>query len=79
MAHYFTCTLSFVSNSYFSGFLTGVLQNHARKVGISVDSLVFNFKVMTSKTDTEDSLGDLTQKLSIRDVAFTVSCPKIIN
>ncbi|CAG2255487.1 DNAH [Mytilus edulis] len=45
------------------GFLTGVLQNHARKVGISVDSLVFNFEVLTSKTDTEDSLGDLKQKL----------------
>ncbi|VDI17489.1 dynein heavy chain, axonemal [Mytilus galloprovincialis] len=53
------------------GFLTGVLQNHARKVGISVDSLVFNFEVLTSKTDTEDSLGDLKQKLSIREVAFT--------
>ncbi|CAC5424056.1 DNAH [Mytilus coruscus] len=53
------------------GFLTGVLQNHARKVGISVDSLVFNFQVLTSKTDTEDSLGDLKQKLSIKEVAFT--------
>lgn len=56
-----------------SGFLTGVLQNHARKVGISVDSLVFNFEVITSKTDSEDSLSDLRQKLCIKDVAFTVS------
>lgn len=56
-----------------SGFLTGVLQNHARKVGISVDSLVFNFEVITSKTDSEDSLSDLQQKLCIKDVAFTVS------
>ena len=56
-----------------SGFLTGVLQNHARKVGISVDSLVFNFEVITSNTDSEDSLSDLRQKLCIKDVAFTVS------
>ena len=56
-----------------SGFLTGVLQNHARKVGISVDSLVFNFEVITSNTDSEDSLSDLRKKLCIKDVAFTVS------
>ncbi len=35
----------------FLGFLTGVLQNHARKYNIPIDSLLFNFKM----TDVETS------------------------
>lgn len=52
------------------GFLTGVQQNHARKLGISVDSLVFNFHVKTKPTDTEESLSDLKHKHSIKITAF---------
>ncbi|KAH9496161.1 Dynein heavy chain 6, axonemal [Bulinus truncatus] len=33
------------------GFLTAVLQNHARKMGISVDSLFFRFEIMRSEPD----------------------------
>ncbi|KAJ8308264.1 hypothetical protein KUTeg_013138 [Tegillarca granosa] len=54
-------------------FLTGILQNHARKLGISVDSLVFNFEVKTSKHDTEETLNDLKHRTSIKDAAFTIS------
>ena len=54
------------------GFLTGVQQNHARKLGISVDSLVFNFHVKTKATDTEESLCDLKHKPAIRTAAFKV-------
>lgn len=54
------------------GFLTGVQQNHARKLGISVDSLVFNFHVKTKPTDTEESLSDLKHKPSVKTSAFKV-------
>lgn len=52
------------------GFLTGVQQNHARKLGISVDSLVFNFQVKTRPMDTEESLCDLKHKPHIKTTAF---------
>ncbi|OWF46435.1 Dynein heavy chain 6, axonemal [Mizuhopecten yessoensis] len=57
------------------GFLTGVQQNHARKLGISVDSLVFNFKVHQTLEDTEEKLSDISHKLSIKDTAFKGPSP----
>ncbi|XP_069117336.1 dynein axonemal heavy chain 6-like isoform X3 [Argopecten irradians] len=57
------------------GFLTGVQQNHARKLGISVDSLVFNFKVHQTVEDTEEKLGDISHKVSIKDAAFKGPSP----
>ena len=54
------------------GFLTAVLQNHARKKGMSVDSLQFDFTVQTSVEDTEESLSDLKRKLVIKRDAFEV-------
>lgn len=56
-----------------TGFLTGVQQNHARKLGISVDSLVFNFQVKTRPMDTEESLCDLKHKPHIKTTAFKVT------
>jgi len=55
-----------------AGFLTAVLQNHARKLGISVDSLTFEFAVMNNSSDTNDSLNDIQRKLDIQQLAFTV-------
>ncbi|KAK3092231.1 hypothetical protein FSP39_000084 [Pinctada imbricata] len=52
------------------GFLTGVQQNHARKLEISVDSLEFKFNIMPKPNDTEDTLCDLKQKINIKDIAF---------
>ena len=61
------------SNQHFSaGFLTGVLQSHARKLGIPVDSLHFTFEVSRNTFDTVESLSDLKQKLLIKEVAFKV-------
>lgn len=56
----------------YTGFLTGVQQNHARKLGISVDSLVFSFRVRQNLEDTEESLSDISHKISIKDTAFEV-------
>jgi ribosomal protein L13E len=53
------------------GFLTGVLQSHARKLGIPVDSLQFEFTVQKTN-DTLESLSDLKEKINIKDVAFKV-------
>ncbi|XP_019625905.1 PREDICTED: LOW QUALITY PROTEIN: dynein heavy chain 6, axonemal-like [Branchiostoma belcheri] len=52
------------------GFLTGVLQNHARKTGVSVDSLTFDFHVKTTGHDTEEALNDTKQGISVLNWAF---------
>ncbi|KAL4237693.1 Dynein heavy chain 14 [Mactra antiquata] len=57
------------------GFLTGILQSHARKLGISVDSLQFEFNVKRSANDSVSSLSDLNEKFNIRDAAFKGSKP----
>ncbi|XP_053375273.1 dynein axonemal heavy chain 6-like isoform X4 [Mercenaria mercenaria] len=56
------------------GFLTGVLQSHARKLGIPVDSLQFEFKVQKTH-DTVESLSDLKEKINIKEVAFKGNQP----
>ncbi|CAH1791320.1 unnamed protein product [Owenia fusiformis] len=58
------------------GFLTGVLQNHARKMGVSVDSLSFNFEVMSHKLEgDEDSLNEVKKGLDVQKLAFKGSAP----
>ena len=56
-----------------SGFLTAVLQNHARKTKVSVDSLFFNFDVRPSPADTDESLTDVKVKLDIKELGFKVN------
>ena len=53
-----------------SGFLTAVLQNHARKLGISVDSLFFTFSILPP--DDETDLNDIKHKLDVRELGFKV-------
>ncbi len=67
-------TLNKINNNNLphAGFLTAVLQNHARKLGISVDSLSFEFAVRHSSWDTDDSLNDIQRKLDLHQLAFTV-------
>ena len=66
-----------VNESYFSflfsGFLTAVLQNHARKLSVSVDALSFNFSVLPSFNDTDESLRDTKSKRNVLESAFVVS------
>lgn len=57
---------------FIPGFLTAVLQNHARKLGVSVDSLTFNFRVQTNTTETEESLNDTKLKLNVKELGFQV-------
>ncbi|XP_071789676.1 dynein axonemal heavy chain 6-like isoform X2 [Asterias amurensis] len=57
------------------GFLTAVLQNHARREGVSVDSLTFDFKVITGVEDTEESLSRVEEQVNVRDVAFKGPTP----
>ncbi|KAK2149323.1 hypothetical protein LSH36_455g05009 [Paralvinella palmiformis] len=52
------------------GFLTAVLQNHARKTKVSVDSLSFNFDVKPSGGETDESLTDVKMKLDIKELGF---------
>ncbi|XP_077989551.1 dynein axonemal heavy chain 6-like [Glandiceps talaboti] len=68
---------SFWLSAFFfpQGFTMAVLQNHARKEGLSVDSLTFDFKVMTSPYDTEETLADVKQKINVKEVAFKGSTP----
>lgn len=58
-----------------SGFLTAVLQNHARKESVSVDSLKFEFKVTPGPDDSEESLSDVKGHINVREVAFKVRHP----
>ncbi|XP_064622088.1 dynein axonemal heavy chain 6-like isoform X2 [Lineus longissimus] len=51
------------------GFLTGVLQNHARRIGVSVDSLVFDFEVQENSID-KDVIYDITRKVDVKTKAF---------
>ena len=55
-----------------AGFLTAVLQNHARKLSVSVDSLRFTFQVIPASDQTEENLNDIKQKLSITEMGFKV-------
>lgn len=55
-----------------TGFLTAVLQNHARKVGISIDSLEFNFHVKKPHLEIQE-LKRKNIYLVIHDAAFGVS------
>ena len=65
--------MNFQVNSFLSlGFLTGVLQSHARKMSIPVDSLHFTFEIVKSPADTVESLSDLKQKMVIKEAAFKV-------
>lgn len=65
-----------LSGFYFpQGFLTGVLQNHARKVGISVDSLDFEFSIYKNSLDSVESLSKLQDKFSIKEMAFKSKTP----
>lgn len=56
------------------GFLTAVLQNHARKESVSVDSLQFDFKVTPGPEDSEESLSDVKGRVNVKEVAFKVCC-----
>ena len=55
-----------------SGFLTAVLQNHARKLSVSVDSLRFTFQVIAARDETEENLNDIKQKLNVTEMGFKV-------
>nr|XP_039247972.1 dynein heavy chain 6, axonemal-like [Styela clava] len=64
---------SFWLSAFFfpQGFLTGVLQNYARKYLISVDSLAFQFHVFDVGQD--DDIIDAKKKLQVLDLAFGIS------
>ena len=59
--------------AFITGFLTAVQQNHARREGVSVDSLTFDFRILTTINDTEESLGNIKQDINVREAAFKVS------
>ncbi|XP_074663059.1 dynein axonemal heavy chain 6-like [Tubulanus polymorphus] len=56
------------------GFLTGVLQNHARKIAVSVDSLTFRFKVLNDSVP-DEILNDAKIKINVKDYAFKAGTP----
>ena len=49
-----------------------VLQNYARQKGLSVDSLTFDFKVMSSDLEASSSLADIKERFSVKEAAFKV-------
>lgn len=66
----------FFNVSSFIGFLTAVLQNHARKMSISVDSLTFKFEVSKPRSDNLSEVsgeGRSSRTSSIKEIAFSVS------
>ena len=67
---------SFWLSAFFfpQGFLTAVMQMHARKLGVSVDSLEFHFNILRSNLS-EDWLTDLKQRLDVRRLAFEGEVP----
>ena len=67
---------SFWLSAFFfpQGFLTAVMQMHARKMGVSVDSLEFHFNILRSNLS-EDWLTDLKQRLDVRRLAFEGEVP----
>ena len=50
-----------------------MLQNHARKIGISVDSLTFDFQVLKYQKGMADKKSRRKSSLVIHDLAYTVS------
>ncbi|ELU16870.1 hypothetical protein CAPTEDRAFT_116653 [Capitella teleta] len=54
------------------GFLTAVLQEHARLIGVSVDSLAFDFRVRPLSTDTDEVLNACKKQLNVREISFQV-------
>ena len=57
-----------------TGFLTAVLQNHARQNTISIDSLNFEFKVKPNPAiDKESQLQDTKLQLRVTELGFQVS------
>ena len=53
--------------------MTAVLQNHSRKEGISVDELVFDFKIMMGPDDTDEALSNVKEHIDVKEMAFKVS------
>lgn len=51
-----------------TGFLTAVLQNHARKMAISVDSLTFRFQILPEKVETAEADDKGEKKTEESDV-----------
>ena len=50
-----------------------MLQNHARKIGISVDSLTFDFQVLKYQKGMVDKKSHRKSSLVITDLAYAVS------
>ena len=55
-----------------AGFLTAILQHHARQIQVSIDSLSFEFEVSATSAETDDSLGEVKTPLSVKELAFKV-------
>ena len=67
---------SFWLSAFFfpQGFLTAVMQMHARKTAVSVDSLTLDFSIVRTG-HTDDFLNDLKQRLDVRRLAFEGMTP----
>ncbi|KAM4770854.1 dynein axonemal heavy chain 14 [Rhinophrynus dorsalis] len=65
---------SFWLSAFFfpQGFLTAVLQNYARRTGLSVDSLAFKYQIQSSLNHTFAA----SRKQNIIETAFSGSCPQ---
>ncbi|CAL1542606.1 unnamed protein product [Lymnaea stagnalis] len=60
------------------GFLTAVLQNHARKVGISVDSLEFKFEIERPATEINSEKSERSESAtsSIKEMSYSDKSPE---